>query len=64
LIVSHSPVAVYVLNERLDVFEEILKVVTYLQWMNPYTWNRPVDFENDNAWTLAIQLEVCSLYNC
>ncbi len=23
--------AVYVLNERLDVFEEILKVVTYLQ---------------------------------
>jgi hypothetical protein len=30
-IVSHSPVAVYVLNERLDVFEEILKVVTYLQ---------------------------------
>jgi hypothetical protein len=31
LIVSHSPVAVYVLNERLDVFEEILKVVTYLQ---------------------------------
>ncbi|CAK9854975.1 unnamed protein product [Sphagnum jensenii] len=58
LIVSHSPVAVYVLNERLDVFEEILKVVTYLQWMNPYTWNRPVDFENDNAWTLAIQLEM------
>ncbi len=31
LIVSHSPVAVYVLNERLDVFEEILKVVTNLQ---------------------------------
>ncbi|CAM6048970.1 unnamed protein product [Sphagnum compactum] len=51
LIVSHSPVAVYVLNERLDVFEEILK------WMNPCTRNRPVDFENDNAWTLAIQLE-------
>jgi hypothetical protein len=31
LIVSHSPVAVNVLNERLDVFEDILKVVTYLQ---------------------------------
>ncbi|CAK9877290.1 unnamed protein product [Sphagnum jensenii] len=58
LIVSHSPVAVYVLNERLDVFEEILKVVTYLQWMNPYTQNEPVDFENDNAWALAIQLEM------
>ncbi|CAM6049364.1 unnamed protein product [Sphagnum compactum] len=58
LIVSHSPVAVYVLNERLDVFEEILKVVTYLQWMNPYTQNGPVDFENDSAWTLAIQLEM------
>ncbi|CAM6078744.1 unnamed protein product [Sphagnum tenellum] len=57
-IVSHSPVAVYVLNERLDVFEEILKVVTYLQWMNPYTRNGPVDFENDNAWKLAIQLEM------
>jgi hypothetical protein len=57
-IVSHSPVAVYVLNERLDVFEKILKLVTYLQWMNPYTQNRPVDFENDNAWTLAIQLEM------
>ncbi|CAK9863383.1 unnamed protein product [Sphagnum jensenii] len=57
-IVSHSPVAVYILNERLDVFEEILKVVTYLQWMNPYTWNGPVDFENDNAWTLAIQLQI------
>jgi hypothetical protein len=57
-IVSHSPVAVYLLNERLDVFEEILKVVTYLQWMNPYTPNGPVDFENDNAWTLAIQLEM------
>ncbi|KAH9544057.1 hypothetical protein CY35_13G097100 [Sphagnum magellanicum] len=57
LIFSHSPVAVYVLNERLDVFEEILKVVTYLQWMNPCTRNRPIDFENDNAWTLAIQLE-------
>ncbi|CAM6051174.1 unnamed protein product [Sphagnum compactum] len=58
LIVSHSPVAVYVLNERLDVFEEILKVVTYLQWMNPYTCNGSVDFEKDNAWTLAIQLEM------
>jgi hypothetical protein len=30
-IVSHSPVAVNVLNERLDVFEDILKVATYLQ---------------------------------
>ncbi|CAK9228199.1 unnamed protein product [Sphagnum troendelagicum] len=58
LIVSHSPVAVYVLHERLDVFEEILKVATYLQRMNPYTRNGPVDFENDNAWTLAIQLEM------
>ncbi|CAK9228205.1 unnamed protein product [Sphagnum troendelagicum] len=58
LIVSHSPLAANVLNERLDVFEDILKVVTYLQWMNPYTQNEPVDFENDNAWTLAIQLEM------
>jgi hypothetical protein len=62
LIVSHSPVAVNVLNERLDVFEDILKVVTYLQWMNPYTQNRSLDFE-DNAWTLAMQLEACSLYS-
>jgi hypothetical protein len=29
-----------------------------MQWMNPYTQNEPVDFENDNAWTLAIQLEM------
>ncbi|CAK9274072.1 unnamed protein product [Sphagnum jensenii] len=57
LLVSHSPVAVSVLNERLDVFEDILKVVTYLQWMNPYTPNRSLDFE-DNAWTLALQLEM------
>jgi hypothetical protein len=56
-IVSHSPVAVNVLNERLDVFEDILKVATYLQWMNPYTQNRSLDFE-DNAWTLAMQLEM------
>jgi hypothetical protein len=31
LIVSHSPVAVNVLNERLEVFEDILKVATDLQ---------------------------------
>jgi hypothetical protein len=31
LIVSHPHVAVYVLSERLDVFEMILQVVAYLQ---------------------------------
>jgi len=57
LIVPHSPVAANVLNERLDVFEDILKVVTNLQWMNPYTRNRSLDFE-DGAWTLPINLEM------
>jgi hypothetical protein len=28
-----------------------------MQWMNPYTQNRSLDFE-DNAWTLAMQLEM------
>ncbi|CAK9270046.1 unnamed protein product [Sphagnum jensenii] len=58
LIVSHPHVAVYVLSERLDVFEMILQVVAYLQWMNPYSKNSLVDFENDDAWTFAIQLEI------
>ncbi|CAM6028185.1 unnamed protein product [Sphagnum balticum] len=58
LIVSHPHVAVYVLSERLDVFEMILQVVAYLQWMNPYSENSLVDFENDDAWTFAIQLEM------
>jgi hypothetical protein len=63
LIVSHPHVAVYVLSERLDVFETILQVVAYLQWMNPYSKNSLVDFENDDAWTFAIQLEVCSFHS-
>ncbi|KAH9567600.1 hypothetical protein CY35_03G035000 [Sphagnum magellanicum] len=58
LIVSHPHVAVYVLSERLDVFEMILQVVAYLQWMNPYSKNSLVDLENEDAWTFAIQLEM------
>jgi hypothetical protein len=34
LIVSHPCVAIHVLNDRLDVFEEILEMVTYLQVCN------------------------------
>jgi hypothetical protein len=34
LIVSHPSVAIHVLNDRLDVFEELLEVVTYLQVCN------------------------------
>jgi hypothetical protein len=29
-----------------------------MQWMNPYSKNSLVDFENDDAWTFAIQLEI------
>ncbi|KAH8933083.1 hypothetical protein BDL97_18G012900 [Sphagnum fallax] len=58
LIVSHPSVAIHVLNDRLDVFEELLEVVTYLQWMNPYTQNSSIHFKKDNAWIISIQLEM------
>jgi hypothetical protein len=61
LIVSHPSVAIHVLNDRLDVFEELLEVVTYLQWMNPYTQNSSIHFKKDNAWIISIQLEVYSI---
>jgi hypothetical protein len=35
--------------------------VVMMQWMNPYTQNRSIDFKKDNAWTLSIQLEVYSI---
>jgi hypothetical protein len=39
--------------------DELLKFIWVLmmQWMNPYTRVGRVDSANDNAWTLAIQLE-------
>jgi len=32
----------------------------FMQWMNPYDAAKNVDFEEQNEWTLAIQLEVSS----
>jgi hypothetical protein len=48
-------VAVYVLNERLDVFEEILKVVTYLQVCKHTSMGVCQDVASDGTvWTVVV----------
>ncbi|KAG0562955.1 hypothetical protein KC19_9G186000 [Ceratodon purpureus] len=58
LIVAHQSVAQLLLEEQREVFMSILDVLVLLQWMNPYWSTKYVDFEQQNEWTLAIQLEM------
>ncbi|XP_024384261.1 E3 ubiquitin-protein ligase PRT6 isoform X2 [Physcomitrium patens] len=59
LIVSHDDIAVHILTNEPELFPHFLGLLVKLQWMNSYDLSYDYDF--DNSWTLAIQLEMNSM---
>jgi hypothetical protein len=45
-------------KSKIGLFTYNVAIDFFMQWMNPYYSTKYVDFEQQNEWTLAIQLEV------